>query len=316
MARITQIQVRRDTAANWTSVNPTLAAGEIGYETDTGKFKIGTGSATWTALTYATDGSKLTGTINASTATTATIATTTTGNAGTATALATARNINGVSFNGTADITVTATPTAGSVVDASISSTLSPSKITNTAATLTQQRNKFYQGTTTLDVPSRLHWTSAVALASGSTRGWLFTPEQDITITKISNYVTTAANWTSATTPQARAAIYTVSGSTLTPLVISSWQASPFPTATQFYDFTISSTTLTAGTTYAVGMLTTWTGTPTTAPSVAILPFVGAVMIGSTNPPQITWILTSQTDISGAITIGNGSNTAVAFRLS
>jgi hypothetical protein len=53
MPRINQIQVRRDTAANWTSTNPTLAAGEIGLETDTGQFKFGTGSATWTALSYA-----------------------------------------------------------------------------------------------------------------------------------------------------------------------------------------------------------------------------------------------------------------------
>lgn len=45
---------------------------------------------------------------NAATATAATTATTTTGNAGTATALQTARLINGVSFNGTANITVTA----------------------------------------------------------------------------------------------------------------------------------------------------------------------------------------------------------------
>ena len=52
MAVKTQIQVRRDTAANWTSVNPTLAAGEIGFETDTAKFKIGTGSTAWTSLAY------------------------------------------------------------------------------------------------------------------------------------------------------------------------------------------------------------------------------------------------------------------------
>lgn len=54
MARNALIQVRRDTAANWTSVNPTLAAGEQGFETDTGKFKIGTGSTAWTSLSYAT----------------------------------------------------------------------------------------------------------------------------------------------------------------------------------------------------------------------------------------------------------------------
>jgi len=47
-----QIQMRRDTASNWTSSNPTLADGEWGLETDTSKFKIGTGSATWTALGY------------------------------------------------------------------------------------------------------------------------------------------------------------------------------------------------------------------------------------------------------------------------
>ena len=43
-----RIQLRRDTAANWVSADPVLRAGEIGIETDTLKFKIGTG-ATWTA---------------------------------------------------------------------------------------------------------------------------------------------------------------------------------------------------------------------------------------------------------------------------
>ena len=49
----TVIKVRRDSAADWTSANPTLAEGEHGYETDTGKFKIGTGSTAWTSLVYA-----------------------------------------------------------------------------------------------------------------------------------------------------------------------------------------------------------------------------------------------------------------------
>jgi len=51
-----RLQNRRDTAANWTTNNPTLAAGEIGYETDTGKLKIGTGSANWTSLGYTQNG--------------------------------------------------------------------------------------------------------------------------------------------------------------------------------------------------------------------------------------------------------------------
>jgi hypothetical protein len=52
MAVNTKIQVRRGTASLWTSTNPTLAAGEIGYETDTGLFKIGDGTTTWTSLSY------------------------------------------------------------------------------------------------------------------------------------------------------------------------------------------------------------------------------------------------------------------------
>ena len=49
----TKIQLRRDTAADWTSNNPTLSAGEFGWESDTNRFKIGTGSANWTSLEYA-----------------------------------------------------------------------------------------------------------------------------------------------------------------------------------------------------------------------------------------------------------------------
>jgi hypothetical protein len=52
MAVVTQIQVRRGTAAQWTSSNPTLSSGEFGYETDTGKIKIGNGSTAWTSLAY------------------------------------------------------------------------------------------------------------------------------------------------------------------------------------------------------------------------------------------------------------------------
>ena len=47
-----QIQLRRDTAANWTSNDPTLAAGEFAIETDTDKYKIGDGSTACTSLDY------------------------------------------------------------------------------------------------------------------------------------------------------------------------------------------------------------------------------------------------------------------------
>ena len=46
------IQLRRDTAANWTSNNPTLAAVELAIETDTNFYKIGDGATAWTSLGY------------------------------------------------------------------------------------------------------------------------------------------------------------------------------------------------------------------------------------------------------------------------
>jgi len=45
-------RVRRDTAANWASANPVLGLGEIGFETDTLKLKIGDGATAYASLTY------------------------------------------------------------------------------------------------------------------------------------------------------------------------------------------------------------------------------------------------------------------------
>jgi hypothetical protein len=52
MPVVTQVQVRRGTASQWTSANPTLASGEWGFESDTGKVKIGNGSSAWNSLGY------------------------------------------------------------------------------------------------------------------------------------------------------------------------------------------------------------------------------------------------------------------------
>ena len=48
----TKIQLRRDTSNNWSSNNPILSSGEIGYETDTRKIKVGNGSSAWNSLQY------------------------------------------------------------------------------------------------------------------------------------------------------------------------------------------------------------------------------------------------------------------------
>lgn len=49
------IKLRRDTTSNWTSVNPVLLSGEVGIDTTLNKFKIGNGSSTWSALSFAID---------------------------------------------------------------------------------------------------------------------------------------------------------------------------------------------------------------------------------------------------------------------
>ena len=46
------MQQRRGTASDWTTANPILASGEFGFETDTGKFKIGNGLTAWSGLQY------------------------------------------------------------------------------------------------------------------------------------------------------------------------------------------------------------------------------------------------------------------------
>lgn len=52
MSREFTIKHRRDTAADWVTKNPILSAGELGYEMDTGKFKMGNGVSRWLTMTY------------------------------------------------------------------------------------------------------------------------------------------------------------------------------------------------------------------------------------------------------------------------
>lgn len=56
MSSKTSIKFRRDTAARWEEVNPVLAEGEPGYEKDTGKLKLGDGTARWMDLNYIQSG--------------------------------------------------------------------------------------------------------------------------------------------------------------------------------------------------------------------------------------------------------------------
>lgn len=46
------LRVRRDSAADWTSNNPTPEDGQLCFETDTGRFKLGDGATAWVSLAY------------------------------------------------------------------------------------------------------------------------------------------------------------------------------------------------------------------------------------------------------------------------
>lgn len=51
----TRMLQRRGTAQQWADADPVLGAGEIGFETDSGKFKIGDGTNEWSELAYFLD---------------------------------------------------------------------------------------------------------------------------------------------------------------------------------------------------------------------------------------------------------------------
>lgn len=57
---MTHINQRRDYAANWTSANPVLQLGEVGWERDTRKAKLGDGVTPWNSLPYAVEGTSFT----------------------------------------------------------------------------------------------------------------------------------------------------------------------------------------------------------------------------------------------------------------
>jgi hypothetical protein len=63
MPAINVIKLRRGTAAQWTTADSVLAAGEMGVELDTGRSKFGDGATAWTSLSYSVGDSSGIGTV-------------------------------------------------------------------------------------------------------------------------------------------------------------------------------------------------------------------------------------------------------------
>jgi hypothetical protein len=128
-----RLQNRRDTAANWTTNNPTLAAGEIGYETDTGKLKIGTGSANWTSLGYTQNGT-VTSIVAGTGLTGGTI--TSTGTVALSTPVAVADGGTGITSLGTGIATFLGTPSSANLAAALTDETGTGANVFGTSPTI------------------------------------------------------------------------------------------------------------------------------------------------------------------------------------
>ena len=151
------------TLSNLTTVG-TLIAGAVPYSLLTGTVPTFNQNTTGNAAT-------------ATTATTAGTATTTTGNAGTATKLATARTINGVAFDGSENINITASADAGTLTGTTLVATVTGSSLTSvgTLANLT----------VTNQIAGSITGNAATATTAGN-----ITATANTTLTSLSNLAT------------------------------------------------------------------------------------------------------------------------------
>ena len=309
MAVQTQILHRRDTAANWTSVNPTLAGGEIGFETDTGKFKIGTGSATWTSLTYATDASKVTGATLASNVTASSLT-----SFGSAPTLSGTVTLSGLS-TGVVHAGSGGALTSSTIVDADVSSSaaIAATKISGTAYTVANKKVDEFRLANTLDIVPRAIAVSNRTVANGTIYFSLFTPLENITVSNISVYCVTGATDTGGTTVR-RMGLFTATGTDNTTMTLVANTASDATigatTATLYTRALTSSYALTAGTTYAFGIICYNTGGTFNAPN-----FMAHTDVAPALTPYRFLQRTSQSDLVSTTGQNTGITSSIFARL-
>jgi hypothetical protein len=277
-----QIQYRNDTAANWTSANPTLLAGEIGYETDTGKAKIGNGSTAWNSLGYFPANASITsGTITGATINNSVIG-------GTTPAAGTFTTLN--STTGAVNATIGATtPTTGAFT-----------RVTTSAGTITVQPILMNAGTNlTTPVAGSVEYDGVVAYltTTASTRGVWMTEQ----------FILQTANYTLTSQTAAQQIFNATAGGAVT-----------LPTGTFEFEcqFNLSSMSATSGSFgFALGGTATisqyWTANATkTAFATASSPQITYNVAANTSIATATTTTTGFAVIQGYITVA-GAGTIV-----
>jgi len=224
------------------------------------------------------------------------------GNAATATALATARTINGESFDGTNNITITAAPTAGSVVDASVASNadIALSKLATGAlpTAITVASANLVDGTI---VNAKISDTAAIALTKLATvtagRVVMGNASNVATATEITGDATLASN-----------GVVTLSNSGVSAATVND-------SATAVTPITIDAKGRITGTGSAVTITPSYnslTDLPTTLSGYGITDAVGSsatagrVLLGNSSN------LVAATEVTGDVTIDSSGVTAIA----
>jgi hypothetical protein len=167
-----QIQIRRDTASNWSYNNPTLAIGELGFVTDTLQLKIGSGSVAWNSLPYF---------LNSASATTVEIAA----------AVANLIDLSPETLNTLNELA------AAIGDDANFFNTVN-SNIVSASAYALSQANAYADGLTTADVAenTNLYFTNERAVNAGSATYILQSSQQGIINSASAAAVTSANSYT------------------------------------------------------------------------------------------------------------------------